>query len=290
MPHRRILGTELVLPDGELVKMGSLANGDDPFWGDGPGPDLRGLLRGFTGLRGCLGIVTKMAIKTLPFQPEPLVPTGISPNTGLALPQNRVKWINYQVPSKAAQVKAMFEVGKAEVAGAITKVPLFWRAINKAESKEEFWQLWGKENEDTIKNFFIVRVLLIGYTSEEQMQYDENVLNDIMAECGAMPRATKTPRRVVDQECRLRRDVAHVRFLRLRRLHHRVAFPGYGPRRVAMQTRRRNIRRPLCRITAIRAGSRASSAATRGIPSSSYTGIRTRIPPVSTISISRHQR
>ena len=70
LPHRRILGTELVLPDGELVKMGSLAVGDDPFWGDGPGPDLRGILRGFTGLRGCLGIVTKMAVKLLPFQPE----------------------------------------------------------------------------------------------------------------------------------------------------------------------------------------------------------------------------
>src|SRR4030066_432592 len=87
LPHRRILGTELVLPDGEVVRMGSLAIGSDPFWGDGPGPDLRGLLRGFTGLRGCLGIVTKMAIKTMPFQPEPLVPTGISPNTALALPE-----------------------------------------------------------------------------------------------------------------------------------------------------------------------------------------------------------
>jgi FAD/FMN-containing dehydrogenase len=66
LPHRRILGTELVLPDGELVKMGSLADGNDPFWGDGIGPDLRGLLRGYTGLRGCLGIVTKMAVKLLP--------------------------------------------------------------------------------------------------------------------------------------------------------------------------------------------------------------------------------
>ena len=191
LPHRRILGTELILPDGELVRMGSLAVGDDPFWGDGPGPDLRGILRGYTGLRGCLGIVTNMAIKTLPFQPERLEPTGISPNTGLALPEKRVKWINYQVPNKDAQVKAMFEVGKAEIAGAVTKVPLFWRAINKAESKEEFWELWSKENEKTINNFFIVRVLLIGYTSEEQMQYDENVLNDIMAEVGAKPRATR---------------------------------------------------------------------------------------------------
>ena len=47
LPHRRILGTELVLPDGEIVRMGSLALGDDFFWGDGLGPDLRGLLAGF---------------------------------------------------------------------------------------------------------------------------------------------------------------------------------------------------------------------------------------------------
>ena len=191
LPQRRILGTELVLPDGEMVRMGSLAVGDDPFWGEGPGPDLRGILRGFTGLRGCMGVVTKMAVKLLPFQPERPMPTGISPNTALALPENRLKWINYQVPNKAAQVKAMFEISKAEIAGAVTKVPLFWRAIAKAECKEEFWDIWSKENEETIKGFHIVRVLLIGFTSEEQMKYDENVLNDIMAELGSQPRATK---------------------------------------------------------------------------------------------------
>jgi len=191
LPHRRILGTELVLPDGELVKMGSLAVSDDPFWGEGPGPDLRGLLRGFTGLRGCLGVVTKMAIKTLPFQPEPLVPTGVAPNTSLALPTKRVRWINYTVPTKTEQVKAMFEIAKAEIAAAVTKVPLFWRAIAKAEDKEDFWRIWGKETEDTIKNFHIVRVLLVGYTSEEDMKYQENVLNDIMTELGGIERRTK---------------------------------------------------------------------------------------------------
>ena len=132
-----------------------------------------------------------MAVKLLPFQPERLVPTGISPNTALALPEKRVKWINYQMPSKDAQVKAMFEIGKAEVGGAVTKVPLFWRAIAKAESKEEFWDIWGKENAETLKNFHIVRVLFIGFTSEEQMKYDENVIGDIMKELGAITRPTK---------------------------------------------------------------------------------------------------
>ena len=154
----------MVLPDGEILRMGSLAVGDDWFWGDGIGPDLRGLLRGYTGLRGCLGIVTKMAVKVLPFQPERLEPKGISPNTALALPEKRVKWINYIMPSKEAQVKAMYEIGKAEIAGAVTKVPLFWRAIAKAECKEAGISGW--KTPETIANFHIVRVLLIGFTSD----------------------------------------------------------------------------------------------------------------------------
>jgi len=73
----------------------------------------------------------------------------------------------------------------------VTKVPLFWRAIAKAESKEEFWDLWLKETPQTVADFHIVRVLLIGFTSEEQLTYDENVLNDIMMELGGQPRRTK---------------------------------------------------------------------------------------------------
>jgi hypothetical protein len=188
LPHRRILGTELVLPDGELVRMGSLALQDDPFWGDGLGPDLRGLLRGFTGHRGFLGIVTKMAIKLLPFQPERLVPSGISPHTTLQLPEKRVKWINFTMPSKDAMRRAMFEMAKAEIGGG---VPIFWRAIARANSKEEFWELWSKENEETISGFHLLRVLLIGFASEKQMEYEERVLTDIITELGGEARRTR---------------------------------------------------------------------------------------------------
>jgi len=191
LPHRRILGTELVLPDGELVLMGSLATQDDPFWGEGLGPDLRGLLRGFTGLRGCLGIVTKMAIKLLPFQPERLEPTGISPHTALELPVNRVKWINFTMPSRDAMRDAMFEMAKAEIGGGVTKVPIFWRAIAKASCKEEYWDIWSKESEETISSFHLLRVLLIAFTSEEQMEYEEQVLTDIITELGGEARRTR---------------------------------------------------------------------------------------------------
>jgi FAD/FMN-containing dehydrogenase len=191
LPHRRILGTELILPDGELVRLGSLAFQDDPFWGEGLGPDLRGLLRGFTGHRGFLGIVTKMAIKLLPFQPERLEPTGISPNTSLQLPTNRVRWINFTMPSKDAMRQAMVEMAKAEIGAGVTKVPIFWRVIARARSKEEFWELWSKESEETISNFHVLRVLLVGFTSEEQLEYEERVLMDIINELGGEARRTR---------------------------------------------------------------------------------------------------
>ena len=49
LPHRRILGTEVVMPDGELLKLGSLATGDDPFLGrksrTGPQRSAKGIYR-----------------------------------------------------------------------------------------------------------------------------------------------------------------------------------------------------------------------------------------------------
>ncbi len=191
LPQRRILGMEIVMPDGEIVKMGSLADGDDPFWGEGIGPDLRGIMRGYTGLLGCLGICTKMAIKTLPFQPDIPKPAGISPDTALQLNPKRVRWINFTMPSLKSIEDAHIMIGNAEIGAAVTKVPTFWRAIAKAECKEEFWDLWLKETEESVANFFLVRVLLIGYTSEEQMDYDYHVLCDIIEELGGKERRTK---------------------------------------------------------------------------------------------------
>lgn len=191
LAQRRILGTEIVLPDGDLLRLGSLAFGEDPFWGEGPGPDLRGLLRGATGWRGSFGIVTKMAIKLMPFQPEPLQPEGISPHTALKLPQRRVKWVNIKMPDRASLIKAVYEIGKAEIGAAVMRVPLFWRAVARARSKEEFWKLWSEMSEETVENFHLLRVLLIAYGSEDQMAYEEGVLYDIVHELGGEVQRTK---------------------------------------------------------------------------------------------------
>jgi len=185
IPGRRLMAAEWVLPNGELVKLGSLSLQNDPFHGEGPGPDLRGALRGWIGWFGAMGVVTKLSVKLFPFQTERLEPVGISPHTALQFPTNRMRWYNYRVPSREALVDVMYEIGKAEISAAVTKVPIQWRYIAKATCKEEFWEGYDSdEARSQIGNTHICRVLLVGYTSEEQLEYEERVLTDIMEAYG----------------------------------------------------------------------------------------------------------
>jgi len=189
---RRPLGIEWVLPDGEILRLGSLAlNEDDYSWGEGIGPDLRGILRGASGWMGAMGIVTRLATKLIPFQPERLEPTGISPDTTLMLPQNRIRWYNFSLPNRESLERAMYELGWHEVAAAATKVPVLWRYIARAKSKEDFWKLWSQVTPEEIASTHILRILVVGYTSEEQLDYEERVLMDIMERLGGELRRTK---------------------------------------------------------------------------------------------------
>ncbi|MDY7037101.1 MAG: FAD-binding oxidoreductase [Thermodesulfobacteriota bacterium] len=181
LPTRRILGVEWVLPDGEIVRLGSLSMGDDPYWGEGPGPDLRGMLRGWIGWFGSLGVVTRMAVKLLPFQPERLEMDGISPDTHLVFPTNRMRWYNFRMPDRRSMVECMYEMGRCEISAASTKVPIFWRYIARSKTKEDFWYQWGTDQaRKDAENDHILRVMIIGFTSEAQLEYEERVLMDIV--------------------------------------------------------------------------------------------------------------
>ena len=185
MAHRRLLGVEWVLPDGEILRLGSLATSNSYFWGEGLGPDLRGMTRGNNSWMGSMGIVTRIGLRLLPFQPEKPEPTGISPDTALQLPLKRMRWYNFTLPSREKLIQAMYEIGKSEIGAGVTKVPLVWRYRARATSKENFWELWGAPGkEEETKTFHILRVLLIGYTSEKQLEYEERILMEIMTELG----------------------------------------------------------------------------------------------------------
>jgi glycolate oxidase len=60
---RNVLSVEWVLPTGEVIRTGSLSSGAGWSYSEGPGPSMRGLVRGEYSARGGIGVFTKAALK-----------------------------------------------------------------------------------------------------------------------------------------------------------------------------------------------------------------------------------
>ena len=72
---RNLMGVEWVLPDGEVLRLGTPGCGKGWFCADGPGPSLRGIMRGKAGGLSGNGIFTRCALKLFNWpgsaRPEP---------------------------------------------------------------------------------------------------------------------------------------------------------------------------------------------------------------------------
>ena len=195
-PQRRLTGIEWVSPEGDIYRMGSLLAGDDSwFWGDGLGPDTIGLLYGIGGgWLGSMGIVTKVSFKLYPFQPELLEPQGMGGDSAVKLTP-RVRYYNITFPSRETLLNAITEIGKADIAVVVNIVPAFWRSMSKARGvhdlRNEFFDAWNPVTPEQVAKTNILRVLLLGRASLEQIEYEERVLMDIINENEGTPRATK---------------------------------------------------------------------------------------------------
>ena len=183
-PHN-ILGVEWVLPNGEVLRTGSLANpGAGYFWGEGPGPDARGLLRGLLGHLGALGVITKIAIKLYPWPGPAVLPTeGVTPDKKCELPPERFKWYLFTYPTLKEAIEAMREISKAEIGGVLQHLPEVFFDWWWAKSREQYWSTWLDGYwQRNVKNS--VAICLWGYASEKQVEYEEKVLLVIIRETG----------------------------------------------------------------------------------------------------------
>jgi len=182
---RNILGVEWVLPNGEILRTGSLANpGSGYFWGEGPGPDARGLMKSMLGHCGALGIITRMAIKLYPWPGPPVLPTeGVVPNKKCELPPEKFKWCLFSYPSLAQAIEAMYEIGKAEIGAILFHWPPLYFNWYWAKSREEYWSTWLQEYwQKNVKK--CVAVCLWGWASEKQVEYEEKVVKEIIEDTG----------------------------------------------------------------------------------------------------------
>ncbi len=179
--YQRILAAEWVLPDGEMLQLGSRSLSQNFFWGEGPGPDLRGLLRGSRGQRSRLGIVTKLGVKVFPFISEKLEPQGWAYHTSMKLPDNRLKWYNIMFSKKEDAVNAICELGKCEIGLIVMTVPPLFRGIARSRGVGcgGFWEYWLEAGPKLDPNQEVLRVLLYGIGSSKRLGYEEEVLLDI---------------------------------------------------------------------------------------------------------------
>jgi hypothetical protein len=84
-----MLAAEWILPNGEMLKTGSLGPGSGWFCGEGPGPSTRAILRGFQGSTGSMGVCTKIAVRLHPWPGPAVIPTyGTVPAYKASLPDN----------------------------------------------------------------------------------------------------------------------------------------------------------------------------------------------------------
>jgi len=112
---RNLLGTEWVLPDGEVLRLGSPGSGMGWFSGDGPGPSLRGVARGFIGNCGGLGIFTACAVKLFPWPgPPDAGAEGLLLDGGADLPDTMRLYI-CSFPDRASFAEACYRIASSEI-------------------------------------------------------------------------------------------------------------------------------------------------------------------------------
>ena len=184
--NRYLLSVEWVTPAGELVQTGSLGADAGWFCPDGPGPSLRGLIKGYSGNAGTMGIITRAAIGLDSYRGgSAMEVTGRSPSYKMRLPKRTNKFFAFKYEDLDSLCRAMIEIGKAEIAFTVLKYFYLPLGLMMTESANAFWALWnsGLLQRETSRPL----IVYLSTWSEEEMAYEEKILADIVRETGGTP-------------------------------------------------------------------------------------------------------
>jgi glycolate oxidase len=193
--YDNLLGVEWVMPTGDLFRIGSLGSGCGWFCGEGPGPSMKGVARGFTGSKGAMGVYTKCAIKLFAWPgPESLPTEGIVPAYGVSLSEN-FKAYTLAFPSWKAWADAAYTIWDAGIGYlAHRQFNMFGRDLKYAMVKiltdptktledledlladPEVQQVTGDSKRD-------FQIILVGMTPRD-IEWQEKVLDEILDRTG----------------------------------------------------------------------------------------------------------
>jgi len=182
---RNLLGVEWVLPNGEVVTLGSAGSGGGWFSPDGPGPSMRGIVRGFQGTFGGLGVFTRCAIKLYKWDgPREWEIEGQSPKYILKKVPPRCAMNAIAFPSREAEKDAGYKMGEAELNHGEFRTPMFFAALGLTDTNEELKialesGIFQKIGGDIISNAIFA-------ASDAEFAWKMTALKEILRETGGV--------------------------------------------------------------------------------------------------------
>jgi glycolate oxidase len=178
---RNVLGVEWVLPSGEVLRLGALGSTDDWFSGDGPGPSLRGIMRGWMGTFSGLGVFTKCALKLFNWPgPSRQDIQGLLLDVRADIPDNFKSYLCV-FPGWDSFADAVYKIGEAEIAYILAKnaIGLFVHltAPRMAEKTREAHAL-----RSMLKALQHEFAIVLAADSKGELDYQTGALTQIMSE------------------------------------------------------------------------------------------------------------
>ncbi|MBN1189625.1 MAG: FAD-binding oxidoreductase [Dehalococcoidales bacterium] len=178
--ERNLLGVEWVTPEGEIVKLGSLGSLGKWFCGDGPGPSLRGIIRGNVMPLGGLGVFTRAAQKIYHWPGPATFPLkGVSPRyvPSRITPWFMVRYLSFK--NRADLTKAVEKVGESEIGFIMMGFTPGMMASNIATNNNEDIEYLKKYTAEVQGPGFM---LIIAGNSANDFEYKKQVLETIRQE------------------------------------------------------------------------------------------------------------
>jgi glycolate oxidase len=178
--ERNQLALEWVTPEGEIVRLGSLGSVGEWFCGDGPGPSLRGAIRGNVVPMGGLGVFTLAATKIYHWPgPASIDLEGVSPKyVPTNISQSFMIRI-YSYPFMDKMDEAQQKIGESEIAYELMGFNKGMAASNIATSNQEMLKLHA-EFSRLLSDYCLM--VIIGGNSKSDFEYKVKVLNQIAVE------------------------------------------------------------------------------------------------------------
>lgn len=180
--ERNLLAVEWVAPDGEIIRTGSLGAVGEWFCGDGPGPSLRGVIRGNVTPLGGMGVYTTAATKLYHWGGPPAMELkGASPSYSVAGVPERLLMRYLSFPTEDGRTAAVRRIGEHEIGTVLMGFNVSMLAANIATSNEEELRLADEYGQDVLGPGFVLGV--VG-NSERDFAYKKNVLDLVLEETG----------------------------------------------------------------------------------------------------------